>query len=213
MGSRIRLATDSDAAAISDLYRPIVESTFISFEMEPPDQEEMRRRIADTLRSYPWLVYDVSGRVAGYAYAARHRTRAAYQWSVDTSAYVHPDFQRSGVGRGLYLSLFGILAEQGYFNAYAGIALPNPASVALHEAVGFQPIGVYRNVGYKLGAWHDVGWWQLALRQREVGPQRPLELRVIQDRRDWQELLERGTSAIRARADAMTGSREKLRVV
>jgi phosphinothricin acetyltransferase len=198
MGSRIRLAADSDAAALSDLYRPIVESTFISFETEPPDTEEMRRRIADTLSSYPWLVYDVNGTVAGYAYAARHRTRAAYQWSVDTSVCVHPDFQRSGVGRGLYLSLFGILAEQGYFTANAGIALPNPASVALHEAMGFQPIGVYRSVGYKLGAWHDVGWWQLELRQCELAPRRPLELRMIQDRRDWEAFLARGMSVIRA---------------
>jgi L-amino acid N-acyltransferase YncA len=198
MGARIRLATDSDAAAIADIYRPIVESTFISFETEPPDQEEMRRRIADTLSSYPWLVYDVSGRMAGYAYAARHRTRAAYRWSVDTSVCVHPDFRRGGVGRGLYLSLFEILAAQGFYTANAGIALPNPASVALHEAVGFQPIGVYRNIGYKLGAWHDVGWWQRALRQREILPQRPLELRMIQDRTDWEALLARGTSAIRA---------------
>ena len=198
MSSRIRLATDSDAGAIADLYRPIVESTFISFETEPPDQEEMRRRIADTFPSYPWLVCDVSGKVAGYAYAASHRTRAAYRWSVDTSVCVHPDFRRAGVGRGLYLSLFEILAAQGFFNANAGIALPNPASVALHEAVGFQAIGVYRNIGYKLGAWHDVGWWQRELRPREILPQRPLELRMIQDRRDWETLLERGMSEIRA---------------
>ena len=198
MSSRIRLATDSDAGAIADLYRPIVESTFISFETEPPDQEEMRRRIADTFPSYPWLVCDVSGKVAGYAYAASHRTRAAYRWSVDTSVCVHPDFRRAGVGRGLYLSLFEILAAQGFFNANAGIALPNPASVALHEAVGFQPIGVYRNIGYKLGAWHDVGWWQLALRPREILPQRPLDLRMmIQERGDWETLLERGMSEIR----------------
>jgi phosphinothricin acetyltransferase len=206
MGGRIRLAADSDAdaAAIADLYRPIVESTFISFETEPPDTQEMRRRIADTLTSYPWLVYEVSGTVAGYAYAARHRTRAAYRWSVDTAVYVHPDVRNSGVGRGLYRSLFGILAKQGYFTANAGIALPNPASVALHEGVGFQPIGVYRNVGYKLGGWHDVGWWQLELRPCELAPRRPLELQTIRERDDWDALLARGESAIRTSSDALS---------
>ncbi len=199
MGSSIRLAVDSDVAAITDLYRPVVESTAISFETEPPDQEEMRRRIGETLPFYPWLVYDCGGKVVGYAYAARHRVRAAYHWSVDTSIYVHPEFRRCGIGRGLYASLFGILAAQGYFNAYAGIALPNPASVALHELVGYRPLGVYRDVGYKLGAWHDVGWWQLALRQRESSPQRPLDLRAIQDRPGWEALLSRGMPVIRAR--------------
>lgn len=199
MGSSIRLVVDSDVAAITDLYRPIVESTSISFETEPPTEEEMRRRIGEILPFYPWLVYELDGKVAGYAYATRHRVRAAYQWSVDTSIYVHPEFRRSGVGRGLYASLFGILAAQGYFNAFAGIALPNPASVALHEAVGFQPLGVYQNVGYKLGAWHDVGWWQLVLRQREISPVRPLDLRAMQDRSDWEVLLTRGLSAMRAK--------------
>lgn len=198
MGSSIRLVVEADVAAIADLYRPIVESTSISFETEPPTEEEMRRRIGETLPFYPWLVYEFDGKVAGYAYATRHRVRAAYQWSVDTSVYVHPEFRRSGVGRGLYVSLFGILAEQGYFNAYAGIALPNPASVALHQRVGFQPIGVYQNVGYKLGAWHDVGWWQLVLRQCEVSPPRPLDLRATQDRSDWEALVARGMSMIRA---------------
>ena len=197
MRSFIRLVADSDVAAIAALYRPIVEATAISFETEPPTPEGMRRRIGETLPSYPWLVYDVAGQVTGYAYATRHRVRAAYQWSVDTSIYVHPEFRRHGIGRGLYASLFGILAAQGYFNAYAGIALPNPASVALHESVGFKPLGVYRNVGYKLGAWHDVGWWQLVLKQSELSPHRPLDLRAIQARRDWEALLARGISGIR----------------
>jgi phosphinothricin acetyltransferase len=119
---------------------------------------------------------------------------------VDTSIYVHSDFRRGGIGRGLYASLFAILAAQGYFNAYAGIALPNAASVALHEDVGFQPVGVYQHVGYKLGAWHDVGWWQLALRERELSPERPLALRAIQDRHDWGSLLTTGLALIRAEA-------------
>lgn len=200
MDSTIRLAADSDVAAITAIYRPIVESTPISFEVDPPDEEEMRRRIGEILTFYPWLVYDVGGVVAGYAYATRHRARAGYQWSVDTSVYVHADFRRRGIGRGLYTSLFAILGAQEYFNAFAGISLPNPGSVVLHESVGFQPLGVYRNVGYKLGAWRDVGWWQLVLRAHEISPRKPRELREIQDRREWDALVSRGVSFIRAGA-------------
>jgi phosphinothricin acetyltransferase len=173
MDWQIRLAVPADAAGIAEIYRPIVESTFISFEVQPPGAEEMGRRIAATLEEHPWLVCVHRGAIAGYAYASRHRTRAAYQWSVDTSAYVHADYRRRGVGRALYESLFPILIAQGFVNAYAGIALPNPASVGLHEAVGFRPVGVYRNVGYKLGAWHDVGWWERSLQEPAELPEPP----------------------------------------
>lgn len=186
----IRLAAPTDAADIAEIYRPIVASTFISFEIDPPDEQEMRRRIEETLLSWPWLVYELRGRVAGYAYGSRHRARLAYQWSVDTSAYVHPDFRRQGIGRSLYAPLFRILAAQGYRNAYAGIALPNPASVGLHEACGFEPVGVYRNVGFKLGEWHDVGWWQLTLNSSTVVPQPPLTLAAVQRDPQWEAMLQ-----------------------
>jgi len=117
MAPDIRLATLEDAAGIAEIYRPIVESTPISFEVEPPDAREFRRRIEETLPAHPWLVCDCAGRVAGYAYGSRHRARAAYQWSVDVSVYVHPDFRRRGIGQGLYASLFKILKAQGYFSA------------------------------------------------------------------------------------------------
>jgi phosphinothricin acetyltransferase len=176
MAARIRLAQDSDAEAIAEIYRPVVETTAISFETVAPDRDEMTRRIGETLRSYPWLVCDADGDVAGYAYATKHRVRAAYQWSVDTSVYVAAEHRRRGVAQGLYVALFRVLAAQGFFNAYAGIALPNPASVALHESVGFKPLGIYRSVGFKLGAWHDVGWWELLLKPHETPPRAPLDL-------------------------------------
>jgi phosphinothricin acetyltransferase len=196
----IRLATADDGEGVAAIYRPVVAGTAISFETTLPDRDEMARRIAETLPAYPWLVCDVDGRTAGYAYAARHRVRGAYQWSVDTSVYIAEDQRRRHIGRGLYTSLFAILAAQGYFNAFAGIALPNPASVALHEAMGFDPIGVYRRVGYKLDRWHDVGWWQLSLKQHEESPGVPLDVATLTGRPDWPDLLTRGESFIRAQA-------------
>src|SRR5205807_8006626 len=128
MTDAIRLAVETDAAAVAAIYRPIVESTTISFETEAPDEAEVRRRISETLTAYPWLVCERDGQIGGYAYATQHRVRNAYRWSVDTSVYVHADFRRGGVGQQLYRSLFAILTTQGFFNAFAGIALPNPAS-------------------------------------------------------------------------------------
>jgi L-amino acid N-acyltransferase YncA len=200
MAVRIRLAHDSDADAVASIYRPIVEQTPISFETVAPDRYEMARRMVETLRHYPWLVCERDGHVIGYAYAARHRVRAAYQWSVDTSVYIDRQYRRLGIGRGLYLSLFGILAAQGYFNAYAGIALPNDSSVALHEAMGFEPLGVYRRVGYKLGEWRDVGWWQLNIREHDAIPTDPLDLTTVRRLPTWQALLTRGESTMRAAA-------------
>lgn len=155
----IRPVLEQDAAAIAAIYRPIVRDTWISFEVDPPSAAEMRTRIEASAGDYPWLVGDLDGRVAGYAYASRHRVRPAYQWSVDVSVYVRSEVQRQRIGSALYRALFGILGRQGFRNAYAGIALPNPVSVAFHEKLGFRPIGVYRGVGYKLGRWWDVGWW------------------------------------------------------
>jgi phosphinothricin acetyltransferase len=206
MPPAIRLATEADAAAIASLYRPIVDSTAISFETEAPDGDEMRRRITDTIDTFPWLVCPAlaggtegDGVIAGYAYASRHRLRAAYQWSVDVSVYVDEGSRRAGIARGLYTSLFAILAAQGFFNAFAGIALPKPASVTLHERMGFEPIGIYRQVGFKLGAWHDVGWWQRPLRQPTATVRPPLDMASARAGTNWDQLLSSGASLIRSR--------------
>jgi L-amino acid N-acyltransferase YncA len=171
---RLRIATPDDAEAISAIYAPVVTGTAISFELEPPTADEMHRRLIATLRQLPWLVsLDDAGLVNGYAYAGTHRERQAYQWSVDTTVYVRATCRGQGVGRGLYEALLRELTKLGYAQAFAGIALPNAASIALHEAVGFKHIGVYEKVGFKLGAWRDVGWWQKALRSYASEPVAP----------------------------------------
>lgn len=168
---KLRIASPGDAAAIHAIYAPLVAATTISFETRDPGIDEMQKRIATTLGRYPWLVaIDSAGKLLGYAYAGAHRAREAYQWSVDVSVYVAAGAQRLGIGRRLYRALFGVLRAQGFVSAFAGIALPNAASIGLHEALGFVPIGVYRNVGYKLGGWRDVGWYQLALANAPAQP-------------------------------------------
>ena len=175
------------------IYAPVVRETAISFELKPPSEEEMRRRIASTLERRPWLVSETSGAITGYAYAAAHRERAAYQWSVETSVYVHPDHRRGGVARGLYTALLAALRAQGFANALAGITLPNPASAGFHESCGFEWIGVYRAVGYKLDAWHDVGWLQLRLREDRGAPAGPpCSMAELLAKPEWQAALRAG---------------------
>jgi phosphinothricin acetyltransferase len=170
----IRSARPGDAAAIAAIYAPSVTDAPTSFELVPPTADEMAARVAATQVYAPWLVLERGGVIAGYAYGARHRERAAYQWSVDVTVYIHADHRGAGVGRALYDALLPALRDQGFYVAHAGIALPNPASVALHERFGFTPVGVYKDVGYKLGRWIDVGWWRLALREPVADPAPPL---------------------------------------
>jgi phosphinothricin acetyltransferase len=158
---------------VAAIYAPFCEATAVSFEVTAPDAAAMAARIATVTKQYPWLVLERDDVIAGYAYATKHRERAAYMWSVDTAVYVQAAAQRSGVGRALYEKLFLLLVEQGYFNACAGIALPNDASIALHAAVGFTPVGTYHRVGYKLGAWHDVAWFERRLQPPRAAPPPP----------------------------------------
>ncbi|MEO0441022.1 MAG: N-acetyltransferase family protein [Pseudomonadota bacterium] len=160
---QIRSATAEDADRCAEIYAPFVIDHWVSFESSAPDGAEMGSRIGKVLDSHAWLVAEVDGIVAGYAYGSQHRSRAAYRTSCDVAVYIDPVFARQGIGRGLYQSLFPDLKSRGFHAAFAGIALPNEASLALHRSVGFSSVGVYREVGWKMGAWRDVEWMQRLL--------------------------------------------------
>ncbi len=192
----IRIAAASDSGQISAIYAPYVLNTAISFETEPPSAEEMRERISETATFWPWLVFE-RDEVLGYAYAGSYRTRAAYQWSASVSVYVDSQAHRAGVGRALYASLFRLLELQGICNLYAGITLPNDASVGLHSAFGFQQISLERSVGYKLGAWHDVSIWHMALRPCLPDPQPPLPITKVAKTNGWVDGVSAGLRYLR----------------
>jgi phosphinothricin acetyltransferase len=162
-----------DAAGCAAIYAPFVEGTAISLEERAPTAADFAVRINRIQQTHPWLVAEQDDRLAGFAYGCPHRERAGYRWAADVAVYVDAAFHRQGVGRALYRALLDLLRQQGIWVACAGIGLPNEASVALHESLGFVSVGVYRNIGYKLGRWWDVGWWQLSL--REPGEECPAE--------------------------------------
>lgn len=169
----IRAATGADAAACAAIYAPYVRETAVSFELEPPTGAEMAARIAAAQERHAWLVLEEDGRVVGYAYALRFSARPAYRWSCEVSVYLDRDRQRSGGGRQLYAALFVRLAERGFRRVFAGMSLPNDASAGFHRALGFEPVGVYRRVGWKLGAWRDVAWMQFAIADGDDPPAEP----------------------------------------
>jgi phosphinothricin acetyltransferase len=171
---KIRQAQREDGAAIARIYAPYAIGTAITFDEKPPTAGEMSRRIGWILNQYPYLVAQSGENVIGYCYATSHRLRASYRWSVDVGIYIDQSHHRSGVGTALYKTLLPLLRCQGYVMAYAGITLPNAASVGLHESIGFKPLTVYKNVGFKLGQWRDVGWWELALNDPPPNPKEPI---------------------------------------
>jgi L-amino acid N-acyltransferase YncA len=190
----IRIATPDDAGQIAEIYAPYVTETVISFEETPPDAEAFARRMAAGLETYPWLVAETDGVIEGYAYAGRFSERAAYRWSVESSVYVRRGCERRGLGSALYARLFEILKAQGFHSVFGGATLPNPASVGLHERCGFTPVGVYKEVGYKQGAWRDVGWQRLDLGAPGGGgapPPEPIPFSALRERGEAARVLER----------------------
>lgn len=183
----IRLATPADAAHIIAIYAPYIRDTSYTFETEVPSVTAFAERIEAYLQHWPWLVCEIDGQVAGYAYGARYRERTGYQWCVESSVYIHDDFQRRGVGDALYTALLALLQQQGYRNVYAVINLPNDKSVAFHEKMGFVYFATYKNVGYKLGRWKNVGWWQCIINAYDHEPAAPVKFSALHT--DWEPVF------------------------
>ena len=171
----IRVATENDAEGILSIYQPYIENTSFTFENEVPSLNAFKERINSYLINFPWLVCEINNVIAGYAYGAKHRERTAYQWCVESSIYIHDDFQKSGIGKALYFALIEILRKQGFRNVYAVINLPNDNSVKFHESCGFEYFATYEKVGYKLGKWKNVGWWKLSINEYGDEPAAPIK--------------------------------------
>jgi L-amino acid N-acyltransferase YncA len=198
METQIRLAERRDSEQIAHIYGLYVLTTAISFEIDPPGADEMRTRVEKTMEFMPWLVCERAGRILGYAYADKYRTRAAYQWSASVSIYVDSAVHRRGVGRGLYTSLFSILKLQGLHNLYAGITLPDVGgSVGFHESFGFKQISLEESVGFKFGSWHHVGIWHLLLSPLVLDPRPPISVREAARTVAWNAALTAGLSLVR----------------
>jgi L-amino acid N-acyltransferase YncA len=166
----VRAAGLEDAEKILEIYKPYVSETAISFETEVPSLQEFRGRMASITGKFPWLVYERDGEILGYAYAGPFRSRCAYEWSVEASVYVQHGVHRSGIGKALYGPLLETLKGQGAVNVIGGVTLPNEGSIGLHEYFGFEKVGVFKDAGYKLGKWWDVGYWQLQFTKPEHPP-------------------------------------------
>ena len=180
MANIIRVATRDDAAAMLDIYAPFILKSGITQETEVPSVEDFQNRIISNLEERPWLVCEIDGQVAGYAYAGKHRERKGYQWCTEPSVYILEKYFGLGIGDALYTALFGILRLQGYVNAYAVITLPNERSIAFHKKFGFEYLTTYKKIGYKLGEWHDVGWMQYEVNPHKEHPDDPIKFSDIE---------------------------------
>lgn len=192
----LRPANETDAADIAAIYRPIVEQTVISFETEPPSEEEMQKRIRAVQNTHLWLVCEHGHRVVGYAYGGPHRARKAYQWATEVSVYVASGYRQLGLARALYTALLKALEKQGYTVALAGITLPNTASENFHLAMGFQEFARFERIGYKFGQWHDTMWMRKDLGEREMDVRSPASHAVVTGSGVWQTILEESLGMI-----------------
>ena len=198
----VRSAESSDAAAVARIYAPYVQETPVSFETDPPSAAAMAGRISGTIETHPWLVAERDGHIVGYAYAGKHSQRPAYRWTADVTVYVDGKVRRSGVGRALYFVLLGTLRRQGFRSAFAEIVLPNPDSIRLHEETGFRPIGVHQDIGFKLGRWHDIGYWRLGLSVDATAPREPVPFAVFKKTTEFINVLQVASQRTHASAAA-----------
>jgi phosphinothricin acetyltransferase len=193
----IRLATEDDSAAMLAIYSEYIRNTAISFEYEVPSVSEFSNRIKNVTEKYPWLICEVNGECVGYAYASKHRERSAYQWSVDYSIYLKPEYYARHIATALYTALTELIRMQGYYNAYAGVTIPNEKSEGLHESFGFKPVGVYHNAGFKHGKWHDVKWYELTISEHASNPEATKTIDQIKQTEAYQNIIQKSIQMIK----------------
>lgn len=194
----IRLIRETDAEAALAVYRPYVLNSVITFDYDVPSVEEFSEKIRTITAEYPWLVCEYEGKIAGYAYGSRHRSKAAYQWSPESTIYVAEEFHGTGIARILYKTVFEILLLQRFVNVFAGVTLPNPASENFHRSLGFTEIGIFRNIGYKLGKWNDVRWFQLLLSEWKTEPAEPLMIGAVTNTEAFEILMKKANEDLLA---------------
>lgn len=180
MNKTIRLATLEDAQSILDIYAKYIQNTVVTFEIEVPTLESFQSRMKNIMSFFPWLVCEIDGKIAGYAYASKHGERAAYRWSADLSVYIDENFQRHHIGTDLYNELIDLLKKQGMCTVYAAISTPNPKSESFHQSYGFQRIGEFKNVGHKMNQWLGVTWYDLQIAEYLSNPQEPIAFPKLQ---------------------------------
>ncbi len=187
---KIRFVTLEDAEAILAIYAEYIVNTGVTFEIEVPTIGQFRERIGRITEQFPWLVCEIDGEIAGYAYGSKHGERAAYRWSADLSVYINEKYHRRGIATALYKAIMELLRLQGYFTVYAGVSTPNEKSEAFHSAFGFRNLGEFKNVGYKLGLWRGVAWYERPLTEYVAEPVETTAIGVIRQTRDCAEILQ-----------------------
>jgi phosphinothricin acetyltransferase len=193
---KIRLIQSTDCQQVLDIYKPYVTATAITFEYEVPTPEDFADRISTITSEYPWLVCMKDDQIVGYAYASRFRYRTAYQWSAESTVYLAPEAQGMGLGIALYETLFAILRLQGFINVFAGAAMPNEKSERLHKQLGFEEIGIFKEIGYKMGKWHSTKWFQLSLADHTLEPAPPRTMPELVDSEDIRQILDRANEKL-----------------
>lgn len=193
---KIRFATIEDAETILEIYAEYIVNTGVTFEIEVPTIEQFRERMRRITEQFPWLVCEIDGVIAGYAYGSKHGERAAYRWSADLSVYINEKFHRRGIATALYKAVMELLRLQGYFTVYAGVSTPNEKSEAFHSAFGFRNLGEFKNVGYKLGQWRGVAWYEMPLAEYVTEPAETTAIGVIRQTKDCEEILSRYVKSV-----------------
>lgn len=194
---KMRLATEEDSSSILKIYAPFVTDTSVTFEYEVPSEIEFEDRIKSIQKKYPWIVCEINNDIVGYAYASPFNERTAYDWSVDLSIYVNPEYHGRKIGKALYYALIEILKLQGFYNAVSLVTIPNKKSEILHKSFGFKEIGIYKNIGYKFNSWYDVKWYGLKIREHDTIPKKIKSMNMIFSTGEFKSIINKSEEIVK----------------